>query len=134
MQPQPRAPYRSVGINPPLRERKRPGSPERQAILDLAKAFLAPRLYPTTTMEIFEHISRQMEIPGKEPRNNLSAMLSNSSEFQSHGRAGWTLAEKQEASGDRLSEKSPEAPVSSAATPTAEPSVRPVDPVPGGGT
>jgi hypothetical protein len=116
-------------------QRPRASSASRQAILDRAKGLIAlGGGEPVPTVDLFDTISSEMEIPGNNPKNNLSAMLSNSDEFISHGRAGWTLAETQRASDDLLTRQTSEAPVSSAAIPTAEPSVRPVDPVPGGGT
>jgi len=111
-------------------------SPERQGILDAAKAYLVGRNHPTPTSEIYDAIRGSVNIPGTNPKNNLSAMLSNSTEFQSHGRVGWTLTPKTpEASGDLLTRSAPEASMSSPASPAGEPSnVRPVDPAPGGGT
>ena len=119
-------------VQPPLRRRS--SSPERQAILDAAKTVLADRAHPTPTIEIYEAIKDRVEIPGKVPRNNLSAMLSNSDDFKSHGRDGWTLVETKEASDISRESRSSEASNSSAESPTAEPDVRPVDPAPGGGT
>jgi hypothetical protein len=119
----------------PVAKRRMP-SPERQKILDAAKEAIRGRTQPTPTSDIFDAISPDVEIPGNAPKNNLSAMLSNSTEFVSHGRAGWTLAsETSEASGDLLARSAPEASNSSPASPAGEPdSLRPVDPVPGGGT
>lgn len=74
------------------------GSPERAAILAKAKALLAGRTEPTPTIDIFEEINQEIEIPGAVPKNNLSAMLSNSKDFTSHGRSGWTLSETKLAS------------------------------------
>jgi hypothetical protein len=123
-------------IQPARAAPRRSGSPERKAILEQAKQYIAGRDYPTTTAEIFDVLSLVIQIPGEKPKNNLSAMLSNSDEFVSHGRAGWTLAsETPEAPGDLLSRSAPEASMSSPASPAGEsPSMRPVDPVPGGGT
>lgn len=60
--------------------------------MELAELFLRNRSGPTPTREILDHIvALGGEIGGKEPVSNLSAMLSNSGRFQSHGRAGWTL-------------------------------------------
>lgn len=72
----------------------RRGSPERAKALEAARLFLLNRVGdPTTTAAIYEHVlGLGIEIGGNDPRNNLSAMLSNSPIFQSHGRAGWTLA------------------------------------------
>lgn len=70
----------------------RRASPERAKALDVAKLFLANRVGPTPTREIYEHlVSLGINIPGEVPVNNLSAMLSNSGEFFSNGRTGWTL-------------------------------------------
>ena len=70
----------------------RRASPERAKALDVAKLFLTNRSGPTPTREIYEHlVSLGISVPGEVPVNNLSAMLSNSSEFFSHGRSGWTL-------------------------------------------
>jgi hypothetical protein len=114
--------------------RQRSSSASRQAILDRAKEIIGEADTPVATATLFEIISEEMEIPGTNPKNNLSAMLSNSDEFVSHGRAGWTLAETTEASDDLLNRQTSEAPNSSAALPTAESQVRPVDPWSGGGT
>lgn len=116
---------------------RRAASPERKAILEQAKDFIRGKTTPTTTTEIFECVSMFMDIPGKDPKNNLSAMLSNSPEFVSHGRIGWTLAsaETPEAADDLVARSAPAASMSSPASPAGEPSsVRPVDPAPGGGT
>ncbi|SFC76382.1 hypothetical protein SAMN05428997_11155 [Bosea sp. CRIB-10] len=71
----------------------RRGNPERARALDAARLFLANRIAePTPTAAIYDHIvSLGIEIGGSDARNNLSAMLSNSPIFQSHGRTGWTL-------------------------------------------
>lgn len=85
-------------------------SESRQKALDLAQEFLMGRTAPTPTREILEHIIENGgEIGGREPVSNLSAMLSNSDLFQSHGRVGWTLiqegiAELSEESIDRVVE------------------------------
>lgn len=71
----------------------RRGSPERAKALEAARLFLANRTgEPTPTAAIYDHIvGLGIEIGGSDPRNNLSAMLSNSDIFLSHGRSGWTL-------------------------------------------
>ena len=49
---------------------------------------------PTPTAESLPEIEAQgLVVHGKEPRNTLSAMLSNAKEFKTHGRLGWTLVE-----------------------------------------
>jgi hypothetical protein len=72
-------------------------SPERAKALSLAKAFIDGQVFPTPTREILEHlVAAGLTIPGNEPLNNLSAMLSNSADFVSHGRSGWTVRTKLE--------------------------------------
>lgn len=127
----------SVAHNISISVRKRPRrspSPERQAILDLARQMLAGKTLPTPTSKLFDGISLIEEIPGANPRNNLSAMLSNSPEFVSHGRAGWTLAETTEAADDLLSRSASAASNSSPASPAGESDNAPLDTVSGGGT
>jgi hypothetical protein len=79
-------------------------SPETQAVIDAAKAFLAQRAgaglmslpTPIPTGHIYRHLTNiGVKISGKNPANNLSAILSNAPEFVSHGRVGWTLAENE---------------------------------------
>lgn len=111
-----------------VQPRKRSGSPERLAILNRAKEFISGKREPTPTIDIFEAVSAQIDIPGANPRNNLSAMLSNSNDFKSHGRSGWTLVESQEASGALNEELTPEASVYSASPAETTNAVRPVDP------
>lgn len=65
----------------------------RVKALELARLFLRNRVGPTPTRDIYDHImANGGDIGGKDPVSNLSAMLSNSGEFLSNGRAGWTLA------------------------------------------
>lgn len=67
----------------------------RAKAIELAELYLRNRNGPTATRDIYNHIEMHGgEIGGKDPVNNLSAMLSNSELFQSNGRAGWTLATK----------------------------------------
>lgn len=69
-------------------------SPERTRALDFARNYVRERNFPTPTREIFEAMEREgVRLGGKSPMNNLSAVLSNSDEFVSHGRSGWLLAE-----------------------------------------
>ncbi len=126
-------------INPHARIRQaavpRPAArnPVNQAILDCAGEFIAGRAYPTPTIDIFDHVRSRMDIPGTNPKNNLSAMLSNSTRFQANGRAGWTLSVDEQEASDTLFTATSEAPNSIAASLTAEPNVKPVDPALGGG-
>ena len=60
----------------------------------MSKRFLGGKIAPTTTRNASPILkSEGITYPGESPLNNLSAALSNASEFVSHGRAGWTLAE-----------------------------------------
>lgn len=108
-------------------------NPANQAILDCAGAFIAGRADPTPTIDIFDHVGSRMAIPGTNPKNNLSAMLSNSTRFQSNGRAGWTLSVDEQEASDTLFPATSEAPDLIAASLTAEPNVKPVNPALGGG-
>jgi hypothetical protein len=69
-------------------------SPRRAKLFEAARLLLRNKRGMVTTREILEHIqSLELEVPGSQPLNNLSAMFSNSPDFVSHGRAGWTLSE-----------------------------------------
>lgn len=81
------------GLAQTVKRHRRAASPERQRALDAARMYLENRKGPVPTRVLFEHIEDLgIEIPGEKPLNNLSAMLSNSPDFESHGRAGWTRA------------------------------------------
>ena len=68
-------------------------SAEREAALQFARDFLDGKTTPTPTREIFAAMEdAEIGLAGANPMNNLSAMLSNSDEFNSHGRRGWVLA------------------------------------------
>lgn len=113
--------------------RSAPRSPANQAILDCAAELLLGRTTPTSTSDVYAHVSAKMTIPGTVPKNNLAAMLSNSPRFQSNGRKGWTLAGDTNEASDTLFDTTPEAPNPIAATLAVEPNVKPVDPALGGG-
>lgn len=67
-------------------------SAERQEALLYARNLLRGRTIPTPTRDILAFLrDNGVHIPGKDPVSNLSAMLSNSDEFDSHGRSGWTF-------------------------------------------
>lgn len=69
-------------------------SKAREKILVTAASIIRGRTTPTSTADILAEIKfRELTVHGKDPRNTLSAMLSNADEFVSHGRSGWTLAE-----------------------------------------
>lgn len=76
-------------LRPPVRQ----PSPSRERALTEALAFVerSGRLVPTR--EILDHlVATGIEVGGVSPLNNLSAMISTSGKFQSHGRSGWTMA------------------------------------------
>ena len=131
--------FNTPAINQPTRSRQsavpRPAarSAANQAILDAASEFIIGRSHPTPTIDIFDYVSSRMEIPGANPKNNLSAMLSNSPRFQANGRAGWTLSVDEQEASDTLFATTSEAPNSISASLTEEPNVKPVDPALGGG-
>ena len=129
-QPAPNLPART---RPPITNRPASRSAANQAILDAAREFIAGRQNPTPTVDIFDYVRSRMEIPGNNPKNNLSAMLSNSPRFDANGRAGWTLSVDEQEASSTLFSATPEAPNSIAASLTAEPNVKPVDPALGGG-
>lgn len=63
-------------------------------VLDAATEVLrANPGYPMKTGAIFDQLPEELasQIPGNEPKGNLSAMMHNSKRFRSHGRSGWTL-------------------------------------------
>ena len=75
-------------INRPMRE-------NRSEALRIAAMMLRSRADPVPTRDIYEYVvANGGEIGGKAPVNNLSAMLSNSDEFVSSGREGWTLVDR----------------------------------------
>lgn len=72
----------------------RQASPERERALQAARILVTNRSGPVTTREILEYLdSLAIPVGGENPLNNLSAMLSNSNQFKSHGRSGWTLVD-----------------------------------------
>ncbi|MEH2473000.1 hypothetical protein V1281_005810 [Nitrobacteraceae bacterium AZCC 2161] len=76
---------------PPRTPGRKP-SPERVLAMKEAAEFLKGKNEPVKTADIYAHIeSLGIPIGGEDPQNNLSAMLNKAPEFQSHGRAGWTL-------------------------------------------
>ena len=82
-----------MGTSRPATGGRRP-SPEREQAISAARQFLSGRKAPAPTREILAYVENEgVSVPGEVPLNNLSAMLSNSDDFVSHGRTGWTLAE-----------------------------------------
>lgn len=127
----------------------RRASPQAQRILDAVAAFIGSQkapfngafgLRPVPTGQIAAHLQQVgIEVRGKNPRNSLSAMLSHSTRFVSHGRAGWTLAECEIDPAQRTETADHTTTEGSAASeeprPTSEGTdVRSVNPWPGGGT
>lgn len=82
---------------------ERPGrkpSPDRMRAISEIRQFLLGRATPTKTKDILSHIEGLgIVIGGASPQNNLSAMLYNAAEFQSHGKAGWTLVSVEQSTG-----------------------------------
>jgi hypothetical protein len=69
-------------------------SPEKEQALETIRRLLSGKIVPTPTRDILANLqSEGISYPGESPLNNLSAALSNASEFVSHGRSGWTLAD-----------------------------------------
>lgn len=79
---------------PPARREtsRRQASADRQGALEAVAKLLDGRTAPTSIGVIYDYVvASGFQIGGKDPRSNLSAMMSNSGRFQSHQRAGWTL-------------------------------------------
>ncbi len=76
----------------PARARRK-GSAGREAALRHAADFIRDSDGPMRTADILAYLElHNVIIDGQAPVSNLSAMLSRSEDFISHGRAGWTLA------------------------------------------
>lgn len=89
---------------PPVRGKRlvRKMSPERKKAIKFAKEYLREKSTPIPTREVFKAMSLAgVTLSGKNPQNNLSAILSNSTSFVSHGRDGWVLAESKSAVQER---------------------------------
>ncbi len=79
--------------SPPRRRLRRVRLKESDPILDAAAECLGDRT-PMRTKHLLRRLNRRgVEVPGKVPQNTLSARLSNSPRFRSHGRSGWTRAD-----------------------------------------
>lgn len=93
-------PLRSVANNSlqPTSERgtaavRQPSATRLQAE-ELSAQYMAGRNEPTRTRELWEMLSANgVDVGGKDPVSNLSAILSRSAKFRPIGRAGWLLAE-----------------------------------------
>jgi hypothetical protein len=79
---------------PVRRPATRVSSPETQRVIDESTKLLAGQQSPMPIREMFHEIVevRGCRIGGRDPVNGLSAILSRSGGFRSHGRSGWTLA------------------------------------------
>lgn len=99
---------------PPQNKGGRRVSPERLKAMAYARELLGSRTIPTRTADILDYLEDHgVKIGGVDPLSNLSAMLSNTSGFKSHGRSGWTLdplPENAEAADDVPEEGAPAAP------------------------
>jgi hypothetical protein len=90
----------SDALRSPRRPATREITPETKLVMEEAEKFLAGQIRPIPLRDMYHEIVevRGCHIGGKDPINGLSAILSRSPQFVSHGRSGWTLAEKEEAS------------------------------------
>lgn len=76
----------------PQRQSVRQSSPDRERALAAAKKYVASLGRVVPTREILDYLmTNGIEVGGTSPLNNLSAMISTSGAFQSHGRKGWTM-------------------------------------------
>lgn len=75
--------------------RTSPTDPGRLAALEAVRQMLRTATEPVRTSFLFDLLPEEIssKIGGKEPMSNLSAMMSKSPWFKSHGRRGWTLAD-----------------------------------------
>jgi hypothetical protein len=75
----------------PWREDRR-SSAKKGAVLRAAAERLSSAS-PTPTADLLAMLQRDgISVPGAKPQNYLSALLSHDAAFESHGRAGWTVA------------------------------------------
>ena len=78
----------------PPRYRRRVRYERSDPILDAAAELLGDGTIPMRTKLLLRRLNRRgIDVPGKVPQNTLSARLSNSPRFHSHGRSGWTKAD-----------------------------------------
>lgn len=67
-------------------------STARERALAAAKEYIGELNRIVPTREVLEHLATNgIEVGGATPLNNLSAMISTSGIFESHGRRGWTI-------------------------------------------
>jgi len=93
---------------PPIRM----ASELRQRAETLAVEFLRGLTRPTPTREIHEMLlARGIELGGKQPTSNLSAILSKNEKVHAVGRSGWVLVGEGDASNESITpESEPDAP------------------------
>lgn len=79
-----------------LRQSVRQPSSAREKALAAAKEYIGglDRIVPTREL-LEQFVANGIEVGGATPLNNLSAMLSTSGMFESHGRRGWTVKNTQ---------------------------------------
>ncbi|MEQ8651641.1 MAG: hypothetical protein RIC87_04190 [Kiloniellales bacterium] len=83
-------PYSQKGETNPRPTRASRPNPVKDRVLELAGELIDASEGPVPTSQILEHVERHgVEVSGKQPLHNVSAMLSNSDEFKSQGRSGW---------------------------------------------
>ena len=91
--------YENAPSTPPARAAspsrvRSSGAPSASAdAKNAVRQVLARTAWPVATRDIVKALAaRGVEIGGRVPQNTLSALLSKSDAFVSHGRSGWTLA------------------------------------------
>lgn len=86
------APHVAAAIARGVSRAGRKKSADKAQALEAVELHLNNRSGPVPTRELLEHLQDLgIEVGGSSPLNNLSAMLSNSDKFLSHGRLGWAL-------------------------------------------
>ncbi len=92
------SPATAANQDQPMAKRTQQRQTARQPSSDRERALAAAKVYVTSldrvvpTREILEQLTANgIEVGGASPLNNLSAIISTSGAFQSHGRKGWTL-------------------------------------------
>lgn len=86
----------TVSSQGPKEGQGRQPSETRVRAVALSADFIRGRMSPTPTRELYSMlVEHGVEIGGKEPVSNLSAILSKSERFKSIGRSGWLLERDQ---------------------------------------
>ena len=81
-----------ISSTPAARTSVRQTSSERERALVLARTYIDRMGRIVPTREILDHlVAQDVDLGGSSPLNNLSALISTSGFFQSHGRSGWTI-------------------------------------------